>query len=122
MLCVGEESQDELKQVLDAVVSKTLSTESAIKRLVQIAGSTIVQQAGLSVNNAQQGFLPHGWLEYVDDVTGREYFYNVHTRETTWYRPKQPSTLISMPCIAPEDSVNLRTDVNTHHIAISADI
>eukprot|EP00967_Tisochrysis_lutea_P125625 scaffold211383_cov37-Tisochrysis_lutea.AAC.2 len=50
------------------------------RRLVQIAGSTIVQQAGLSVNNAQQGFLPHGWLEYVDDVTGREYFYNVRIR------------------------------------------
>lgn len=53
---------------------------AAVRRLVQIVGSTIVQQAGLSVNNAQQGFLPHGWLKYVDEVSDRPYYYNVRAR------------------------------------------
>ena len=46
-------------------------------------GSTIVQQAGLSVMNAQKGVLPHGWLEYSDEASGRPYYYNVHTKVTT---------------------------------------
>jgi hypothetical protein len=50
------------------------------RRLVQIVGSTIVQQAGLSVNNAQQGILPHGWLEYIDESSDRPYYYNVRAR------------------------------------------
>ena len=54
---------------------------------VSMVGSTIVQQAGLSVMNAQKGVLPHGWLEYSDEASGRPYYYNVHTKVTTWYQP-----------------------------------
>ena len=45
--------------------------------------------------NAQKGVLPHGWLEYIDDNSGRPYYYNVHTRETTWraQQPLSPSRL-----------------------------
>ena len=39
-------------------------------------------QAGLSVMNAQKGVLPHGWLEYTDEASGRPYYYNVHTKVT----------------------------------------
>jgi len=45
-----------------------------------MVGSTMVQQAGLSVNNAQQGVLPHGWLEYVDEDSNRPYYFNVRAR------------------------------------------
>ena len=33
------------------------------------------------------GVLPNGWLEYLDEVWGRPYYYNVHTKVTTWYKP-----------------------------------
>ena len=90
-----------------------------MKKLMELVGSIIVQQvggdavregavraaswqtgprscqAGLSVMNAQKGVLPHGWLEYIDDNSGRPYYYNVHTRETTWraQQPLSPSRL-----------------------------
>ncbi len=47
---------------------------------MEMVGSTVVQQAGLSVMNAQKGVLPHGWLEYTDEASGRPYYYNVHTK------------------------------------------
>ena len=28
-----------------------------------------------------------GWLEYTDEASGRPYYYNVHTKATTWYKP-----------------------------------
>ena len=34
----------------------------------------------MSVKNAKTGALPHGWLEYTDERSGRSYYYNVHTR------------------------------------------
>jgi len=30
--------------------------------------------------NSQKGTLPHGWLEYIDEVSGRPYYYNVHNK------------------------------------------
>ena len=63
------------------------TAEMAVKQLMELVGSTIVQQAGLSVMNSQKGVLPHGWLEYTDEGSGRPYYYNVHTKVTTWYKP-----------------------------------
>ena len=34
----------------------------------------------MSVKNAKTGALPHGWLEYTDERSGRSYYYNVHTK------------------------------------------
>ena len=34
----------------------------------------------MSVKNAKTGALPHGWLEYTDERSGRAYYYNVHTK------------------------------------------
>eukprot|EP00965_Chrysotila_dentata_P172320 5687401-Pleurochrysis_carterae.AAC.1 len=47
--------------------------------------------------NLQKGLLPHGWLEYMDDATGRPYFYNVHAKITTWDKPKAPMTPLGTP-------------------------
>lgn len=44
-------------------------------------------QAGLSVMNLQKGTLPHGWLEYSDEVSGRPYYYNVHNKATPFRDP-----------------------------------
>mmetsp|Transcript_4008 Transcript_4008/g.12377 ORF Transcript_4008/g.12377 Transcript_4008/m.12377 type:complete len:101 (-) Transcript_4008:498-800(-) len=95
------------------------------RQLMELVGSTIVQQAGLSVMNAQNGVLPHGWLEYVDDASGRPYYYNVHNRETTWYKPKAPAAPLILGPEGNEDPdsfINLETAVETHTIAISAEI
>jgi hypothetical protein len=45
----------------------------------------------------------------------------VHTRETTWFKPEPPLAPMRMSFGA-GDSVNIETDVETHHIPISADI
>jgi len=123
---------------------------------MELVGSTIVQQAGLSVMNAQKGVLPHGWLEYVDEISGRPYYYNVrrlcptfpranwsarcsrsrrpcasrplqvHTRETTWYKPKPPAEPLIIgpePGEEGEDGfISLNLTPEKHHIAISAEI
>ena len=50
---------------------------------------TTVEQAGLVIANAHQGTLPEGWVEYFDKETNRCYYYNVHTKTTTWYKPRK---------------------------------
>eukprot|EP00967_Tisochrysis_lutea_P033820 scaffold40242_cov35-Tisochrysis_lutea.AAC.1 len=79
-LCVGPEMQDALDRLLATLAAREVLAEVAVKQLMELVGSTIVQQAGLSVMNAQKGILPHGWLEYVDDASGRPYYYNVRAR------------------------------------------
>lgn len=45
----------------------------------------------------------------------------VHSRETTWFKPEPPLAPMRMSsCMS--DSVNIETDVVTHHIPISANI
>jgi len=46
----------------------------------------------------------------------------VHTRETTWYKPEPAAVTAVLPPGFGEDAVNLNTDVITHNISISADI
>lgn len=121
-LCVGEEMAAPLDKLLAGLASREIQPELAVKKLMELVGSIIVQQAGLSVMNAQKGVLPHGWLEYIDDNSGRPYYYNVHTRETTWYKPKPPEAPM---VIAPPDdgeAVELDTNIDTHRISISADL
>ena len=61
----------------------------ALKTLVSLVGQTTVEQAGLVISNAQSGALPDGWVEYFDKASGRQYYYNVHTKTTTWYKPRK---------------------------------
>lgn len=46
--------------------------------------------AGVSVN-ASSGGLPSGWREVTDPASGRQYFQNDNTRETSWTRPVDSS-------------------------------
>merc|ERR1719231_691145 len=86
-LCVGSEQHAQLDSLYDKLTSHEIPAEQAVRLLMEMVGSTVVQQAGLSVMNAQKGVLPHGWLEYSDEASGRPYYYNVHTKVTTWYKP-----------------------------------
>ena len=47
---------------------------------------TQTHQAGLSVMNLQNGVLPHGWLEYMDESSGRPYYFNVHNQASAGLR------------------------------------
>ena len=66
-----------------------MSSSQALKTLVSLVGQTTVEQAGLVISNAQSGALPDGWVEYFDKASGRQYYYNVHTKTTTWYKPRK---------------------------------
>jgi hypothetical protein len=66
-----------------------VSSSQALKTLVSLVGQTTVEQAGLVISNAQSGALPDGWVEYFDKASGRQYYYNVHTKTTTWYKPRK---------------------------------
>ena len=131
--------------------------EQAVRLLMEMVGSTIVQQAGLSVMNAQKGVLPHGWLEYTDEASnlprarlepssslpgsvsdprpclwavprrytdeasGRSYFYNVHTKVTTWYKPTGavPPPPPASTGSGEEMMINMECTMESHNVAMS---
>jgi len=126
---VGEEYQEALDELLSRLQARQIPSERAVRELMERVGSTIVQQAGLSVMNLQKGLLPHGWLEYMDDATGRPYFYNVHAKITTWDKPKAPMTPLGTPradaqddAVGEGDGINITCEIQTHNIALSAEI
>ena len=41
-----------------------------------------------SKNSKQAEDLPSGWASAYSDDWGEIYYYNIHTRETTWYKPE----------------------------------
>jgi len=121
-LCVGPEHQKALDSLYEKLTSHQLPAEQAVKQLMELVGSTVVQQAGLSVMNSQKGTLPHGWLEYIDEASGRPYYYNVHTKITTWYKPSQSSTPApppSVPKTSSKDEISFATTLETHNVAMT---
>jgi len=79
----------QLDELYAKLKSKEMPSQAALARLVEMVGQTTVEQAGLVIANAQQGSLPDGWVEYFDQAQGRHYYYNVHTKSTTWTKPKR---------------------------------
>ena len=70
--------------------------------------------------NAQKGVLPHGWLEYADEASGRPYYFNVHTKVTTWYKPS--GVVPPPPPSAPEEEdehIELDCKLETHSVAMT---
>jgi len=132
-LCVPAVYHLELEEMLRQLASKEVAANTVVARLMERVGSTVVQQAGLSVMNFQKGLLPHGWLEYLDDNTGRPYYYNVHTKVTTWDAPSMegatspqmasPEMQMATPEGAPgeddADGINITCTPETHFVAMT---
>lgn len=123
-LCVGDDHQAKLDALYEKLTNHELPAEAAVKQLMELVGSTAVQQAGLSVMNHQKGVLPHGWLEYIDDASGRPYYFNVHTKVTTWYKPAG----VPVPPPPPHDAsvegevdhgISLDCTLDTHEVLMS---
>ena len=132
-LCVDAKQHPPLDALLDNLVNRKIAAEEAVKHLQTLVGTTLVQQAGMSVKNAKTGTLPHGWLEYTDERSGRPYYYNVHSRTTTWYKPKKDdlsdaaktADFINKPdrtsgsSGSGEQEVKLDLQIETHNVAMS---
>ena len=120
-LCVGNERHAALDGLYDKLTNHQIPAEQAVRLLMEMVGSTIVQQAGLSVMNAQKGVLPHGWLEYTDEASGRSYFYNVHTKVTTWYKPTGavPPPPPASTGSGEEMMINMDCTMESHNVAMS---
>lgn len=118
-LCVGPEQQGDLDSLYEKLTSQAIPAEQAVKNLMELVGSTIVQQAGLSVMNTQKGTLPHGWLEYTDEASGRPYYYNVHTKVTTWYKPTGGPAPPPPPKSESNDMMNIEFALETHSVAMT---
>lgn len=119
-LCVSVELHPQLDGLLGQLGSREMTAAQAVRKLEGIVGSTIAQQASLSVTNAQNGVLPHGWLQYATP-SGEPYYYNVHTKVTTWYQPTGP---VPPPPPRPdaaekEDVIEIDVKVETHNVAVS---
>ena len=73
--------------------------------------------------NAQKGVLPHGWLEYADEASGRPYYYNVHTKVTTWYKPSgnvpPPPPAAEEEAMGDGGMINLECTLDTHSVAMT---
>jgi len=88
---VGETAglDDTLDELYRQLKAKEIASQAALHQLMALVGQTTVEQAGLVIANAHQGTLPEGWVEYFDKETNRCYYYNVHTKTTTWYKPRK---------------------------------
>jgi len=121
-LCVGSDMHPGLDSLYEKLTSHEIPAEQAVRMLMEMVGSTVVQQAGLSVMNAQKGVLPHGWLEYTDEASGRPYYYNVHTKVTTWYKPTgavPPPPPSNASGEGSDFTVNFDCTLETHSVAMT---
>ena len=80
---------EQLDALYSALKAKEVPSQRALARLIELVGQTTVEQAGLVIANAQQGKLPEGWVEYFDQTSEKYYYYNVHTKATTWIKPRR---------------------------------
>ena len=54
----------------------------------------VALSVGVEEERSEEEGLPEDWRTAVDGATGRTYFWNVKTREATWYRPSSEKTLL----------------------------
>ena len=76
-----------LDDLYSQLKAKTIASQAALGRLIELVGQTTVEQAGLVIANAHKGALADGWVEYYDKESAQNYYYNVHTKATTWSKP-----------------------------------
>ena len=126
-LCVGPELQKSLDSIHEKLVHVNrpgaINEAEAAKQLKDLVGGAILQQAGLSVMNLKKGHLPHGWISYKDEASKRPFYYNVHTKETTWFDPSKPTPLSrrahsgDAPSLRAEPSaLNINVAQKGHHV------
>jgi len=121
-LCVEAKEHAVLDSLYNRLTSHEIPADQAVRLLMEHVGSTIVQQAGLSVMNALKGVLPHGWLEYADEASGRPYYYNVHTKVTTWYKPTGAAAPAPAESVREEEeemAVQIDCALTTHNVAMT---
>jgi len=124
-LCVQGTTIAQVDEILTALGRREIRAEQAVNTLMDLVGNTLVQQAGLSVMNLRKGLLPHGWLEYLDETSGRTYYYNVHNQVTTWDKPAQTSSPSAEAAAAPNqqeaggDGINITCMPETHSMAMT---
>lgn len=128
-LCVGEEQLERLDALFAKLTAHAIPADQAVKNLIGLVGLELVQQAGLSVMNCRKRVLPHGWLEYTDKAPGRAdrpYFFNIHTKVTTWYKPTSgppPPVDYDMDVGDDDDGISLDcTTLDTHEVVMSGSI
>jgi len=107
---VGEAAglDEELDALYASLKAKEVGSQVALQKLMDLVGQTTVEQAGLVIANAHQGTLPEGWVEYFDKETNRCYYYNVHTKTTTWYKPRKDKPPPPPPPGAPPGATTRR--------------
>ncbi|KAL1519704.1 hypothetical protein AB1Y20_023214 [Prymnesium parvum] len=115
----------QLDALYKTLKAKEMSSQAALQNLIQLVGQTTVEQAGLVIANLHSGTLPGGWVEYFDKETGRCYYYNVHTKTTTWYKPRKDKPPPPMPLAgpstrrstqrSPRSSLSRDSGTNTEH-------
>jgi len=121
-LCVCPPQHAGLDSLCERLHRRELDPDAAVAALVELVGTSLAQQASLSITNAQQGILPHGWIEYQTAAPeSHPYYYNVHTKVTTWNKPTS-----SVPPPPPReqdddtpDSVRIEVAIETHDVAMT---
>ena len=116
---VGETAglDDQLDALYTQLKAKEVRSQAALHQLIGLVGQTTVEQAGLVIANAHQGSLPEGWVEYYDRETSRCYYYNVHSKVTTWYKPRKDSPPPSPYAAGGKQGVAENTTSTGHGVA-----
>lgn len=120
-LCVAQQQHPGLDALCERLHKRQLEPDAAIEALIKMVGTPLAQQASLSITNAQQGILPHGWIEYTTaSPECHPYYHNIHTKVTTWNKPS-----CSIPPPPPRDnddlpdSVRIDVAIETHDVAMT---
>ena len=76
----------------------TFSKRTKLRRLTALFSSSSSRTTTTTtVRNSRQSPLPKDWQEFVDQSSGKSYFYNCRTKVTTWTRPSEREEIVSEP-------------------------
>eukprot|EP00980_Cylindrotheca_fusiformis_P026306 scaffold15772_cov162-Cylindrotheca_fusiformis.AAC.8 len=67
--------------------------------------------AATAAEEQEEGPLPPAWMETTDPTTGKVYFYNTTTQETSWDRPQRTSNDISRHDLEPSPATDTTMEI-----------